>query len=304
MPLAPFGTLPLGDTLLGQLCWLIRHRRGEKELRNLLQGYLEGHPFAVVSDAFPKGYVTHPMLPLSHFSGVNPQNRKALKKRVWLPISALREPPVNWLEYAVTEPTPNGQPFRTTRAQSHNSINRRTGTTDLGDFAPYTMPQTWYTTDVELDCHLLFDPERIERETILGLFADMGRVGFGRDANIGLGRFKVTESAPCLPSIDKDAEAYLTLAPCTPQGLGFDPERSSYEVFTRFGRHGDIGVHKGNPFKTPLLMARTGAVLVPEHFAHAPFIGQGLGGAERLSRSIPETIHQGFAPVIGIRLPK
>jgi CRISPR-associated protein Csm4 len=104
-----------------------------------------------------------------------------------------------------------------------------------------------------------------------------------------------------------DANAYLTLAPCAPQGQGFDPERSFYQTFTRFGRHGDIGVHLGNPFKTPVLLAQTGAVFSPCPAGEGPgvraFIGQGLGGNGLLSKAIQETVHQGYAPVVGIRLP-
>ncbi|QTR48550.1 hypothetical protein [Candidatus Thiothrix anitrata] len=52
-PLSAFGTLPLGDTLFGQLCWLLRDGMGEGKLKELLDGYTTGKPFAVVSDALP-----------------------------------------------------------------------------------------------------------------------------------------------------------------------------------------------------------------------------------------------------------
>lgn len=51
-PLSSFGTPLLGDTLFGQLCWAIRRQAGEARLRELLDGYLTGQPFAVVADAF------------------------------------------------------------------------------------------------------------------------------------------------------------------------------------------------------------------------------------------------------------
>ena len=35
------------------------------------------------------------------------------------------------------------------------------------------------------------------------------------------------------------------------------------------------------------------------------FIGQGLGGANQpISSTMPETVHQGYAPVIAIRCPE
>ena len=94
------------------------------------------------------------------------------------------------------------------------------------------------------------------------------------------------------------------MAPCAPQGRGFDFERSYYPLFTRFGRHGDIAVHEsGKPFKNPVLMAGAGAV-----FSVTPpetgFIGQGLGGNGVLSKAIEATVQQAYSPVIPIHLPE
>jgi CRISPR-associated protein Csm4 len=98
----------------------------------------------------------------------------------------------------------------------------------------------------------------------------------------------------------------MTLAPCAPQGLGLDEQRSFYQAFTRFGRHGDIGVHLGNPFKTPVLLAQTGAVLCPRSLSPTLFVGQGLGGNGQMTKaaSLQETVHQGYAPVVSIQLPQ
>jgi hypothetical protein len=188
-PLSAFGTRPLGDTLFGQMCWALRNRHGEARLAELLTGYTEGRPYAVVSDALPAGHWPRPALP-GHWYTMDSEDRKAVKQRAWLP---------------------------------------------AGEFA-------------------------------------------------------------------------------------LDPERSYYQPFTRFGRHGDLGVHlPGGPFKAPVLLARTGAVFAPLPRDQGPsfssplplgegpgvrdFIGQGLGGDGTLSKTITGTIHQGYAPVVGIRLP-
>lgn len=78
---------------------------------------------------------------------------------------------------------------------------------------------------------------------------------------------------------------------------------------TRFGRHGDIAAISGQPSKTPLLLADTGAVLTPAQFDDRLFTGAGLGGDGSLSNALPETVrqgtvHQGYAPVVTIYLPK
>jgi len=85
-PRTAFGVPIRGDTLFGQLCWAIRHRFGEERLVDLLQEYAE-QPFAVCSDAFPKGYLPRPALPLHRFERVD-EERKRVKKRQWLPLHA------------------------------------------------------------------------------------------------------------------------------------------------------------------------------------------------------------------------
>lgn len=296
-PQSAFGTPPMGDSLFGQLCWGIRNRHSEARLKELLDDYLDRRPFLVVSDALPAGYVPRPRIPLSRLGRIEPDQRKTLKGRRWLPIDSLDDPR-GWLDNAVALEDSEVFP------QPHNSINRQTGTTGRGGFAPYVMLQTWYRPGVELDCRILFDSARISADEIMALFADMGATGFGRDASIGLGRFEARAVEGPWPASPPDAIAWLTLAPCAPQGLQLDANRSYYEVFTRFGRHGDMAVHQGNPFKAPILLARAGAVLAPSRFEPLQFIGQGLGGDGRLSRALPETVHQGYAPVVGIALPE
>jgi CRISPR-associated protein Csm4 len=76
-----------------------------------------------------------------------------------------------------------------------------------------------------------------------------------------------------------------------------------YTPFTRFGRHGDVAAHGGKPFKAPVLLADTAAVLTPDEWSARLFTGQGLGGNGGLSRRIAGTVHQAYAPVLAVRLP-
>ncbi len=318
--LAPFGSPLLGDMLFGQLCWALRNRHGEPRLVELLDGYTAGRPFAVISDAMPDGWLPRPALPLSLFSEVAEADRKQVKKRVWLPLDALARLLTDWLTLCRTDAElveatggskagtapdhrAHASALSMLHPQPHNSINRLTGTTGRGDFAPYTLMQRWFTSEVNLCIRILFDAERITAAELTELFGDIGMVGFGRDASIGLGKFEVEQRVEDWPG-QTDANACLTLAPCAPQGQGFVAERSFYEVFTRFGRHGDLAVHKGNPFKTPVLLARGGALLTPTEMPATPFLGQGIGGDGSLSKVIPGTVHQGYAPYVAVRLPE
>lgn len=82
--------------------------------------------------------------------------------------------------------------------------------------------------------------------------------------------------------------------------------RSHWQVVTRFGRHGDVAVQSGAPFKRPVLLAKAGSVFWPEQLDPGQaFIGQGLGGtAAPISLAMPETVQQGYAPVVPIHIPE
>ena len=322
-PRSAFATPLKGDTLFGQLCWALRDRLGEPRLQELLQGYTEGRPFAVVSDALPERCWPRPVVPSAIFGDVDPEERKTMKKRTWLRHDHFARPVREWLGCMVENPhdaddgpasvAPSAtgrHPLVEHETRFRNSIDRRVGTTTDEGFAPYGAPQFHYLEGTRLDCHVVYDAERIDDGALLQAMSDIGGFGFGRDATIGLGRFAVEKCSPggraALPLSQDGATSWLTLAPIAPQGMEWKPERCWYQPFTRFGRHGNAAVHAGNPFKTPILLADTGAVLTPrDHHDACLFVGQGLGGADRpLSRSIPETVHQGYAPVIGIRIPE
>jgi CRISPR-associated protein Csm4 len=309
-PLSAFGGPIKGDTLFGHLCWAARNRHGEGRLRDLLAGYGEGRPFAVCADALPQGHLPRPAWPLHRFHLAGDRDRKAVKRLRWLPTSVVGEPLIHWLDHCRSDRQVlaaqglKGDGLTRVHGQPHNSIDRRSGTTGGADFAPYSLPQHWHAAGARLDCWLLVDPERLEVDELGVLLDDIGRAGHGRDASIGLGKFAIeTLTETPLPS-QPDANACLTLAPCAPQGLGCDAGRSFYEPFTRFGRHGDSAVHGGRPFKAPVLLAQTGALLSPLALPAVGFIGQGLGGEGRLSNAIAATVQQGYAPFVGVHLPR
>jgi len=309
--LSAFGTPLAGDTLFGQLCWTLRHQLGNDRLNTLLHGYTSGKPFAVVSDALPAGHVPLPSVPSSLWQASDPDQRKLLKKKKWLPVAALQKPFAVWQSLAVADGavtgTVDGQSAAPTeRSQPHNTINRQTGTTGEGMFAPYAMSQIWFHPAMQFDLYVVLDESRLSLAELRAALAYMGQAGFGRDASIGLGKFELlgepTQTQfPAPPGVN----SVLTLGPCAPQGQGFCQVRSTYQVTTRFGRHGDAAVQSGNPFKRPVLLAKAGAVFWPETLDPALcVIGQGLGGVGNpVSTAMPETVQQGYSPVIAIARP-
>jgi len=302
-PVSAFGGPIRGDTLFGQICWAALHRWGEARLRELLEGYTSGNPFLVVSDAFPAGYLPRPVLPMHRFAKVPDADRKQVKKRQWLPVEYFGQPLAAWLQHTVSERDIHTDGLMRESVQPHNTINRMTGTTGTGEFAPYVMSQQRFATGRRFDIYLTHD-KRPGVEEIHQLLADVGLSGYGRDASIGLGKFEVNDVRKADWPAQPNANAWYTLAACAPQGQRWEADDSFYQPFTRFGRHGDMAVHSGQPFKTPLLMVDTAALLKPERFESRSFIGQGLGGDGSLSKAIPETVHQGYAPVLPVCMEK
>ncbi|PLY13790.1 MAG: CRISPR-associated protein Csm7 [Sedimenticola sp.] len=307
-PLTAFGGQIKGDTLFGQFCWAMVHRYGESMLTELLHGYTKGDPYLVCSDAFPQGYIPRPALPFDYYDRLLDVEHKRIKKRQWLPLEKVMQPIEKWLGYCRTEEDIakefglKASVLSERHAQPHNSIHRKFNTTIGGNLSPYSLPQHWFTPGMLLDIWLLFDPDHLNITDLCGLAENIGKIGFGRDASIGLGKFKLENCCAATLPHQVAWNARLTLAPSAPQGLGLQAEHCYYEPFTRFGRHGDRAVLTGKPFKNPILMADTGAVMVETTATSSNFVGQGLGGGKELSNAIDGTVHQGYAPCIGIYL--
>lgn len=305
-PLTAFATPLMGDTLFGQLCWAIRHGWGEARLAALLDGYTAGHPFLVVSDAFPGGFLPLPALPAAHWAGQSgdPKERKLLKRIAWVPDDLLGTPLETW-QVQAKERRPAQADF-CSRPQPRNSLNRLTQATGKGEgFSPYTVRQHWYDEGAQLDIHVRLDDSRFVRADLAAALAHTGAAGFGKDANVGLGKFECGPAEDCSLHGHAAPDAWLTLAPCAPQGLAWNAARCFYRPFTRYSRHGDIAARLGAPFKNPLLLAATGALLAPlggDDWSRG-WVGQGLGGESRISKAIRETVHQGYAPALPVRLP-
>lgn len=302
------GTPLRGDTLFGCLCWALRLREGEAALERALEGYTDDHPFLVLSDGMPKGFAPRPELPLPPMTATeaaDPQSwlrRKTWSKRRWIPLSALAEP----IRRALDRPLPPAPPEFEETLDSHNSINRLTGTTGEGQFAPFQTvrlgrPQTPEQGDgaAFLTVIAVLDEARLAAATLHQLLSDVGRAGYGRDASVGLGKFEIVDMRDADRLSVPGGGTVLTCAPCAPSPNAADVERSGWRPMTRFGRHGGPQFG-GRVFKTPVLMADTGAVFGVTQTVETGFFGTGLGGRGRLSAEIPNTVHQAYAPVLAL----
>ncbi|MBW1800287.1 MAG: hypothetical protein JRJ85_06105 [Deltaproteobacteria bacterium] len=183
--------------------------------------------------------------------------------------------------------------------QPHNTINRLTGTTGTGDFAPYMKENLYYYPETELSLFVLLDENMTNIEHIMEGLGNIGRFGFGRDASIGLGRFEICDSDEIEIMDSKDANACYSLAPCVPEKDMF--ERIYFSPFIRFGKHGDRLANAGNPFKNPVIMADEASVFIPKtrNVFEKPYIGSAVTGVSNVE---PQSVVQGYTPYIPFRL--
>ena len=297
------GTPLAGDTFFGQLCHAVREASGTDEVSRLLDGYTNGQPWLVLSDGFPHGYLPRPtMPPLTQSAAVG---RKTAKGKRWIPRASATLALPQLLDAAANDETAWGiGRVPKHKDAHHNTINRCTGTTGTGEFAPYTQAQTFYAVGQLVDLHLVLDTSRYSVEKLDAAISAIGAMGFGRDASIGLGKFDIESItigvSPAPTGEPSNPNAYWTLGPCAPQGQGFDSKHSYWRVMTRFGRHGGTQALGANPFKRPVLMACAGAIFTPsDDYTPRLFIGQGLGG---VSHAESTAVHQGYAPVLLVRM--
>ena len=307
-----FATGFKGDTLFGQCCWAIRNLHGGVRLVDLLGGYTDQRPFLVLSDPLPAGYFQRPNLPLD-LLGLNladSKQRKLHKAKRWVPESSLVVPLSQWVEELINDKELGARAglgdagLLQSQTRQHNSLNRLTGTTGAGEagFAPFDRDLLWYHPNLKLAIFAVLDEGRFSAQELQDVLQAVGQQGYGKEASSGCGKFEIWSIEPYSPPVPPAPDAWLTLAPCLPQGLAWQAEQCYYEVFTRFGRHGDRAVHTGKPFKNPVLMAQSFAVLTPAKFnASRLFTGRGVDGLSK-APGFEATVQQGYSPVIPVQL--
>ncbi len=311
-PLSAFGTSLKGDTLFGHFCWQAAYDPSlvEGGLEKALAQYHK-KPFAVFSTACPKiegksgRYVfKRPDVPLSWLFPVNTEDceqrykdMKENKKRKWMLLGRDLQIDLRKATFIGNEDLAGEQSLFRSFLQPHNTINRLSGTTGTGAFAPYSTVNDYYCPQTELVIFVWVEETLTRIESIRKGLETIGRFGFGRDASTGLGRFEVLNSEEIeLPRV-ANANAAYTLAPCVPESYN----QAYFAPFIRYGKHGDRMATSRNPFKNPVIMADEGAVFVPNDadFFDKPYMGMAVAG---VSKAQTNAVTQGYAPYLPLRL--
>lgn len=335
-PLSGFGTPLKGDTIFGQFCWQITYNQHliGKSLDTLLENY-HTKPFAIFSSAYPRfcggdscyyalkrpDLPMNLVFPLPDDKKKNIESRKDLKSRRWMILlkdkkfSSLKE-----LKYRtdtklfeedikayISDKTGKdvkgiiSKNFIVPFPQSHNKINRLTGTTGAEGFAPFVAEQHVFFPESELVIFVGIDDAVINISQVKEGLELIGKCGFGKDASTGLGRFNVLGTSEIdLAKMGSDSpNGCYTLAPCVPEKDTY--AEMFFTPFTRYGRHGDVLAKSSNPFKNPVIMADEGGVFKPKskEVFRKPYIGTAVA---KISKAEPKSVAQGYSLYIPVNV--
>jgi len=281
-PTSTFGTSLKGDTLFGQMCWAIRYTFGEKRLESLLSDY-ENSPFLVVSDGFLSGYLPKPTMPMT-LLGEDSEKKKENRKKIWLTLDELQKG-----DFAKARTDKELNNNKKPKAIVKNSLNYQTfRTDDSGAFAPYAEEETDLSPQ---DIYFLIDESRFKIEELKQAFTMLSKMGYGKNSSIGKGNFTFGDFEKI--EFENGSKTFMTLSPSVIEGQGI--ATCYYEPFARFGKHGADLANK-NPFKKPILMADSGAVVIFKEVYTKPYIGKAIKGHS----THQNTVHQGYSIVLPI----
>ncbi len=133
------------------------------------------------------------------------------------------------------------------------------------------------------------------------LLQNIGKIGFGRDKSIGNGCFTVIKHEEVKIKSHKKANAYMTLGPSAITDVqNYNKENCFYKTFVKYGRlGGTFSIGEGcKPFKAPILMMESGAILTPIEFDNnKQYVGSSLRSITALSEKI---VHQAYAPIVKV----
>ena len=308
-PKSSFTTLLKGDTIFGNLCWHINY--SNNSLQTLLQNY-DTNPFMVVSSAFVlltdnntnKYIFKRPTAPEEILFSKNEQWIQERKERQKKQYFVLQDS--SCIEsikdiYLTQEQIKTF--FYKKETLQHNTINRETCTTGSNQFAPWTISSDFYNDNLNLIFFVAIDETKFTAEELKKAFTNLGLNGFGKKASIGYGKFDVIS---CLESklfknLSKNTNYVYTLAPFVPKQDEICEEKSYFQPFTRFGKHGDVLAKSDNPFKNPIIMMDEYSLIKlnkPIDYNY-PIIGSAITNVSNIDVN---TIAQGYTLCLPVNL--
>lgn len=325
-PTSDFATPLQGDCLFGQICWQIAHDSElTGEISELLSDYVN-NPFCIVSDpvmrfekqdktveyVMPKAFCPDSRKKTSDVDTKNENDEydkhKKSKKASWVVVS--KQNRLSGTSVADLADIcsirqrfslePDWQP-RWDFRQSHNSIDRTTGTTGTsGQFAPFSTGRISYAPELVMSVFIGLRDD-VVKSGIETALKRIGLFGYGADASTGKGRFEIVRGMVEFNLADLgdvNGNALYALSAIVPEKDKYP--KIYFEPFVRFGRHGDARANSDCPFKQPVLKASAGTVLIRKSADRASevYAGRGITGLSKFD----ETVEQGYSLVIPMKV--
>ena len=240
-PHSSFVTFPKGDTIFGHFAY---HTFTED--KTLFENYVTDKPKIIFSDILPDGYLYKPTLPLGAFD-IDESEKKEFRKKAWIEIENLQNEKLQEAKELS---------FYKSEIKVRNSLNRVTFSTDnSGEFAPFSLEEITFLHQPVI--YVLFDEDSFSQTEILDRLNLIGKVGFGKKGSIGKGHFRAEVDETFKGFDEVESDYCLTLSPTLLHKSKDIIEKAYYNTFNRFGKYHS----SSTPFKKPLLMADSGAVV-------------------------------------------
>lgn len=289
-PLSPWGTPLRSDTLAGLLLYRLAEDEGYAALLAELEAFKNGKPPFMLSSAMPEGTVFAPKLPPTRreaFARLTAEGRfrknngepitlfdalclyKKFRKQPFLPMEIWEKHHASlsavklFAEYCKRPEL--WKPSTVVRAQHmHVTINRKSNSALEGGL--FSSQSFWGETGTAF--HLYAETEDYPR--LLSRLRRIGILGYGKDSSTGKGIFSIEEDTKFRPQALPLPHGLLIsmLSANDLSGL-----QGWYATEVKTGKAGPAFC-KGNPFKSPFLCVREGAVLTK--LPKGPFILRGI----------------------------
>jgi CRISPR type III-A-associated RAMP protein Csm4 len=270
-PNSSFVSFPKGDMIFGHFAF---HLFLEKN--KILENYLKDKPKIIFSDFLPDNLLYKPALPLKEF-GIKEEDKKDFRKKSWIKISDLQNG-----NFSNCEDVDFYKKERVIR----NSINRITFTTD-DNFTPYSIEEIFFNKKPVL--YVMYDEKFFKEDYIETILRKIGKNGFGKKSSIGKGQFDIEIDKKFNGFKNIETDTYLTISPTILNNLT-QIKKAYYNTFNRFGKY----AYSNKPFKKPVLMVDSGAVIQTKTSENTEYIGKAFSNGEK-------SFLQGYSILVPLR---
>lgn len=255
------------DTIWGHFTSYLA-QKDKALLERFIQTYRDKQPALIFSDGLPtivkKGNSIECCFPKPADISIRVDNfkeQKKIKRMMWLTKDDLDLVLADNIDEDFS-------PEELIEVVSHTDMHNQVSRTGQEDTQLYALPETWLSPmdKVATVVWSIFVRVRADFEERLSPYLnEFLSIGYGKKKNIGKGQFNVelrNLDASLLPEIKK-ANAFIALSCYVPDEN--DPTEGYWQTFTKYGKTGEAismldGHIADNPFKSPIVMLKAGAV--------------------------------------------